>query len=296
MLCIDTSPLPPPPLDMDLPSAVRDRKSAGATDARPHALPKPLPESFAARLLGWRWTGLIIALGYLCMYAATSYYAIFLHKGIADAASLVPTLGLDILLVHLYTALFITGHDAMHGTVLPGSPSVNRTIGRICLFLYAGFSFDDMLKQHRRHHAHAGIIHKDPDFHAGDPRFWPWIFRFMNEYMTWKMCIQLIALVGSYCAFGAPLVNLVIFKALPGMLSAVVLFYFGTYLPHRPDSEHVERTSGFGTLEPGDGRLASFLKCMNFCCHEEHHANPGLPWWALYDAHLQQMKMATKAS
>jgi beta-carotene/zeaxanthin 4-ketolase len=37
----------------------------------------------------------------------------------------------------LYTGLFITAHDAMHGSLCRGHPQVNLWIGRIVVFAYA---------------------------------------------------------------------------------------------------------------------------------------------------------------
>lgn len=39
----------------------------------------------------------------------------------------------------LYTGLFITAHDAMHGAVVPGHPKINNAIGALALLCY-GFS------------------------------------------------------------------------------------------------------------------------------------------------------------
>jgi beta-carotene ketolase (CrtW type) len=35
----------------------------------------------------------------------------------------------------LSTGLFITAHDAMHGTLAPGRPHWNRAVGGLCLML-----------------------------------------------------------------------------------------------------------------------------------------------------------------
>ena len=42
---------------------------------------------------------------------------------------------------HLYTGLFITAHDAMHGTVAPKNKLLNNFIGQTCTALYALFPF-----------------------------------------------------------------------------------------------------------------------------------------------------------
>ena len=48
----------------------------------------------------------------------------------------------------LYTGLFITAHDAMHGTVCQARPRVNNTIGTIAVRLYALFSYRKLLEKH----------------------------------------------------------------------------------------------------------------------------------------------------
>ena len=42
---------------------------------------------------------------------------------------------------HLYTGLFITAHDAMHGTGYSANKRGNKGIGQICNALYGAFSF-----------------------------------------------------------------------------------------------------------------------------------------------------------
>ena len=85
---------------------------------------------------------------------------------------------------------------------------------------------------------------------------------------------------------GAPIEKLALFMAGGGISSAVMLFYYGTYIPHRPEEGKLERPEDFGTMQIGDNRITSFLKSYNFGCHKEHHSNPKIPWWALYDAHI----------
>lgn len=44
----------------------------------------------------------------------------------------------------LYVGLFIIAHDCMHGSLVPFRPAANRCIGRMCLVVYVGFSFDTL--------------------------------------------------------------------------------------------------------------------------------------------------------
>ena len=72
---------------------------------------------------------------------------------------------------------------------------------------------------------------------------------------------------------------MLVFWALPALLSSVQLFYFGTFRPHRHDDspfadDHNARSNGFGWL-------ASLLSCFHFGYHHEHHLAPQVPWWRL---------------
>ena len=46
----------------------------------------------------------------------------------------------------LYTGLFITAHDAMHGLVSPENRLINDVYGKLSLVLFALFSFNKTLK------------------------------------------------------------------------------------------------------------------------------------------------------
>ncbi|MGM0648700.1 MAG: fatty acid desaturase, partial [Bacteroidota bacterium] len=56
-----------------------------------------------------------------------------------------------IIQAYLYTGLFITGHDAMHGTV-SANRKVNEFLGALAVFLFAGMSYQRLKKNHRKHH------------------------------------------------------------------------------------------------------------------------------------------------
>ena len=53
-----------------------------------------------------------------------------------------PYLWLILIIQFLHMGLFMTVHDACHGSVAPGNAKLNLWIGRLFAFLYAGFSFD----------------------------------------------------------------------------------------------------------------------------------------------------------
>ena len=64
----------------------------------------------------------------------------------------------------LYTGLFITAHDAMHGAVIPAKRKINNPIGTFVVFIYALFSYKNLVNKHWEHHKYPASS-KDPDFH-----------------------------------------------------------------------------------------------------------------------------------
>jgi beta-carotene/zeaxanthin 4-ketolase len=180
----------------------------------------------------------------------------------------------------LSVGLFIIAHDAMHGSLAPFRPAVNLAVGRLALALYAGFSFDALAPKHFAHHRHPGTA-EDPDFDADHPHaIMPWFANFIRQHFGWREFGILCLLVVAYLfVLGAPFANLMLFWALPAMLSAFQLFYFGTYRPHRDDGrpfadEHRARSEDMP-------EWLSLLTCFHFGLHHEHHDAPHVPWWRL---------------
>lgn len=66
----------------------------------------------------------------------------------------------------LYTGLFVTGHDAMHGSIAPRHPQVNRALGELSLLLYGFIPYDKLYSAHADHHRFPASP-RDPDFHSG---------------------------------------------------------------------------------------------------------------------------------
>ena len=175
----------------------------------------------------------------------------------------------------LSVGLFIVAHDSM-----PSQPGLNAWIGRICVALYAGFSYDRLYKSHHEHHRFAGTD-RDPDFDADHPRtFWPWYLKFFRTYFGWREFGVLTVVVLVYMLIlWQRWPNILLFWALPAILSSVQLFYFGTYLPHHVDGtpftdQHRSRSNDFPWL-------VSLLTCFHFGYHHEHHERPWVPWWKL---------------
>ncbi len=181
---------------------------------------------------------------------------------------------LILLQTHLYTGLFISAHDAMHGLVSPNK-SINRWIGRVAAGLFA-YNFYDRLNQ--KHHLHHRFVatEADPDYYEGN--FLVWYFHFAKQYITiWQ--ILLMALTYNLLKLVFPMENLIIYWIVPSILSTFQLFYFGTYQPHKgehtADNIHKARSQS-------KNHFWAFLTCYFFGYHYEHHHSPATPWWLLY--------------
>jgi beta-carotene ketolase (CrtW type) len=221
--------------------------------------------------------GLLLSALILCAWLALHVYALWFHP-LHWETGLASTL-LVAVLTWLSVGLFIIAHDAMHGSLAPLSPSWGRRIGTVALWCYANFSFAKQLPQHHAHH-HAPGSGTDPDFHPNHPRsFWRWYVRFMVTYFRGREILWMNVRVFLYILAGAPVANILLFFALPGLLSSLQLFYFGTFLPHRHDGRafadgHHARSNDYPPL-------LSLLSCFHFGYHYEHHLSPGTPWWRL---------------
>lgn len=181
----------------------------------------------------------------------------------------------------LYTGLFITGHDALHGSVAPANPRLNRALGAVALWLFAAFDLRRLEAEHTSHHR-APASSADPDFHPeGEPGYLRWLFAFVRRYVTLRQLLILTAFAQVLLhLWHLPLANVLIFWVLPPLLATVQLFTFGTYLPHRA-LEFPDRHRALSNDYPP---WLSFLTCYHFGYHHEHHALPHLPWWKLPSA------------
>ncbi|OCX51301.1 fatty acid desaturase [Mucilaginibacter sp. PPCGB 2223] len=177
-----------------------------------------------------------------------------------------------LLQMHLYTGLFITAHDAMHGTI-SSNRTINNGIGYSVTFLYAAFWYPKLYKKHHRHHKH---VHTgdDPDYHQGG--FVTWYISFIRNYLAiWQ--VVLMAILFNVLKIWIPQLNLILFWVVPSLLSTVQLFYFGTYLPHKGEHSNQHQSGS-----QHKNHLAAFLSCYFFGYHYEHHDSPGTPWWLLW--------------
>jgi beta-carotene ketolase (CrtW type) len=231
--------------------------------------------------------GVLSAFSILFLWGSVFIYAIFFHE--LSWSRLPVTVLLILLLTFLNTGLFITAHDAMHGVVSPRKPGLNHGIGALCVFLYAGFNYRFMLREHHQHHAHAGIVSKDPDFHADQkPSYLAWYLHFFAHYFRWWQLAGILVIAVSMQVFwGAAQWNPLTFWALPGILSSFQLFTFGTWLPHREEAvpfndRHRARSNQYPPW-------LSLLTCYHFGYHWEHHEWPYIPWWSLPKARAERL-------
>ena len=236
--------------------------------------------------------GLTLAAAIIGGWLVLHVYAMFFYTFSEHSWVTAPLLAACI--AWLYVGIFIVAHDCMHGSLAPFRPRLNQIVGQICVFLYAGFHFRALNRKHHLHHRNAGLA-DDPDFHEAQPdRFWAWYMRFFREYFSWRELLIIAVATNVYMfILGVPVVNVLMFWALPAIVSSVQLFTFGTYLPHRPGAtpfpdRHRARSNRYGWW-------LSLLTCFHFGYHHEHHELPDLPWWRLPAAHAAHGMVNTSA-
>lgn len=218
--------------------------------------------------------GIIIALTIILSWGLHLYYSLeFVRINFTD-----PFFYLNIFLqTYLFTGLFITAHDAMHGNITKNS-KLNKLTGIISCFLYAGFSYRNLKKNHFRHH-NMPTSGDDPDFNINSQNFWKWWIKFIKEYITVSEII-IMAAVYNLLKFLFSEPSVIFYWLIPVILSTLQLFYFGTYLPHRNPEKDL--------LQPHFARsqkrnhFTAMISCYFFGYHLEHHSSPKTPWWKLY--------------
>lgn len=226
-----------------------------------------------------RGVGVVVASIVITLWAGTLAFGLERGAGGFSIATLIPFV---LLRTFLTTGLFITAHDAIHGSC-SRTRGVNVAVGRVAAFLFAALSFSRLAESHRRHHA-SPASEADPDFHAGG--YAGWSARFFARYVTWYQLGTMAALYHlMHLRWDGATLWLV--WAGPALLASVQLFTFGTYLPHRAPTaamgEHRARSQA-------RGHAWAMLTCWFFGYHREHHEAPHLPWWRLW-----QTKRASEA-
>jgi beta-carotene ketolase (CrtW type) len=179
---------------------------------------------------------------------------------------------LVLLQMHLYTGLFITAHDAMHGTV-SSNRLLNNFIGGLCTLLYALFPLSALYQKHHEHHRHVHTD-KDPDYYQGN--FFTWYFNFVKTYIKWWQ-VLILAILFNILKIWFTESNLILFWVVPSLLSTLQLFFFGTWMPHHGEHENNHQSA---TLKKN--HFLAFITCYFFGYHYEHHDSPGTPWWKLW--------------
>ena len=180
---------------------------------------------------------------------------------------------------YFYTGLFITGHDAMHGTV-SANRRVNEFLGALAVFLFAGMSYKRLKKNHGKHHKYVAT-ENDPDYYTGNQNFFVWWATFMWRYLTIMQILIMAALYNIFVwVLNIPEPNVIAFWIVPAILGTLQLFYVGTFLPHqRPHDEYMQPHKARTQKK---NHLWAMLSCYFFGYHYEHHESPRTPWWQLY--------------
>ena len=221
--------------------------------------------------------GIAIALGIIVLWMSSLF--VFLTWEVSQSHFLLILIAIW-WQTFLYTGLFITAHEAMHGLVCPYNLQLNHLIGSVAVKLYAIFPYQKLLTKHWSHHRYPASA-SDPDFHDGsNSGFWAWYSHFLRNYWSWKRWGGLLTIL-SCISFGLhiPALNLFCFVLLPSILSSLQLFYFGTFLPHRePEGGYRHPHRAQSTALPV---FWSFITCYHFGYHQEHHEHPNVPWWQL---------------
>lgn len=174
---------------------------------------------------------------------------------------------------HLYTGLFITSHDAMHGLVSTNK-KLNHFLGWFSAILFSYNFYWRLFTKHHEHHRYVATD-KDPDYHDSD-NFLIWYLSFVKQHVTiWQ--ILFMAVTFNILKLYLPTENLIVFWMLPAIFSTLQLFYFGTYLPHKGESENSHHSAS-----QSKNHLWAFVSCYFFGYHFEHHDSPSTPWWRLW--------------
>lgn len=105
----------------------------------------------------------------------------------------------------LTTGLFVTVHDAIHGQVAPSFKRVNHSLGALCAFCYASFSYNSLYRDHWRHHA-SPLSHDDPDWYQGGLA--RWLGSFLGHYSTFWQLFWESFQFWSFVAIGQRLVGI----------------------------------------------------------------------------------------
>lgn len=192
----------------------------------------------------------------------------------------------------LNVGLFIVAHDAIHGSLAPRRSRLNAVVGATAIFLYGALLWPKMRDNHHAHHRDP-VSDNDPDYSiGGDERPGAWLRSFFLRYYSWRNFALMHLHVFAAWALSGSLAKVIIYFAIPAWCSALQLFVFGVFLPHRtPPGGHTHAHRSRTVDLP---EWLSLLTCYHFGYHEEHHDHPAAPWWRL--PALRRAKRAAGAS
>ncbi len=218
--------------------------------------------------------GIVIALIIISAWLIHLIYSLaFLSVNYSD-----PFFYVNVLIqAYLFTGLFITAHDSMHGT-LSKNKNWNKLFGQLSTFLFACMSYNRLIKNHFKHHKNPGT-ENDPDFSDESQNFFVWWGLFMWRYTT-ILQIVLMAVIYNLLKIWIDEINIIMFWVVPAILSTFQLFFFGTYLPHK--KPHLQNMLPHKARTQSKNHLWALVSCYFFGYHFEHHENPQIPWWQLY--------------
>jgi beta-carotene ketolase (CrtW type) len=229
--------------------------------------------------------GIVIALVIIFFWAANLFYSLsFVPVNLSN-----PLFYLHVLLQgYLYTGLFITGHDAMHRTV-SRNRKINDAFGWISSLLFAGLSYNRLIKNHFKHHKSPGVD-DDPDFYTKSQNFFVWWSVFLYRYTT---ITQLIFMAAAFniLKIWFDQTAIIFFWIIPAFLGTFQLFFFGTYLPHK--YPHLEKMLPHNARSQKRNHLWAMISCYFFGYHYEHHERPATPWWQLYKLKDERLKVGS---
>jgi beta-carotene ketolase (CrtW type) len=224
--------------------------------------------------------GLVFAATITAIWVITLVHCLSLNLDSLQLSTLIP---LVLLRTFVQTGLFIIGHDAMHGTLVPKSSKLNHGIGSVALILYAGLSYRRCKSNHVLHHLKAET-ESDPDYkshpdHSALRWFWDFMSRYMNARpLTILVSSWMVLIILTPSSDQQAVLSVAVFCVLPLILSALQLFFVGTWFPHHLNKNNPNRqTPRSLTIHP----WLSFAACYHFGYHREHHLSPSTPWFDL---------------
>lgn len=224
--------------------------------------------------------GLVIAITVISVWLSHLLYCLYF---IFPFENILVTILHVLIQAYLFTGLFITAHDAMHGTV-SRNKTINKLIGIISCFLFAGLSYKRLIHSHALHHKHPTDTEKDPDFHHSN-NYYLWFFSFMVRYTTISQ-IVIMAITFNLLKIWFLESSILVFWVIPSLLGTVQLFTFGTYFPHK--KPHTAAMQPHFARSLRKNHIVAMITCYFFGYHAEHHQYPHIPWWKLYSVKTNQ--------